>query len=164
MTPNTPLKIAAEYSISYDDINKVVGNAVKSIKKCYSFTGSYTFEDLHHTGWNGAISAINQEKFGRCKNKLAYIYTFARGYMTHALHRKSRVVKVPWEELKLQKPTAHLSYSWGNLPEPGVCDPEPDDKYGLLAQLSDKDAKKILRGLIPSLEGQVIVNKIKALK
>lgn len=165
MSPNkeTPLRIAAEHGLSYYDIEKVVCNAVKSIKKIYSFTGSYTPEDLHNTGWIGAISALNQKKFSQCKKKLAYIFTFAKGYMCHALHRKSRMIKVPWEQLKLGEPTAHLSYSWGNLPEPGTCGEEPEPLYELLALISDKDAKKIIKGLKPSPEAQAIVNQIKAL-
>jgi hypothetical protein len=160
----TPLDIAYKYGLSFPQIDQVVKNAVKSIKKSYSFTGSYTVEDLYSTGWLGAISAINQPKFSACTNKLAYIFTFSRGYMTHALHRKSRMIKCPWEDIKTQKPgTAHLSYSWGNLPEAGAFDSEPNEIHDLLALISDADFKKILRGKQPSPEGVLLVNKIKEL-
>lgn len=158
----TPLKKAKLYGLTFQQIDKVVNNATKSIRKAYTFTGCYTLEDLYSTGWLGAISAINQEKFGRCHNKLAYIYVFARGYMTHALHRKSRMVKVPWEDLKTQKPgTAHLSYSWENLPEPAAQDNPDRALYELVGLLSDKDAKNIISGKTISPEAAAIVEQIK---
>lgn len=158
----TPLQKAKLYGLSFQDIDKVVNNATKSIRKAYTFTGSYTAEDLYSTGWLGAISAINQEKFGRCHNKLAYIYVFSRGYMTHALHRKSRMVKVPWEDLKTQKPgTAHLSYSWDNLPEPSAQECLDVALYDLIGLLSDKDTKNIISGKPVSAEAAGIIKRIK---
>jgi hypothetical protein len=157
----TPLQIAAQHGISYDQLNTVVNNSVKSIRKAYSFTGCYTSEDLNSTGWLGAISAITQPKFASVENKLAYIYVFARGYQTHALHRKSRVLRVPWDDIKSQKPgTAHLSYSWGNLPEPSYEENPDKALYDLVNMLSETDEKKILAGKEPSELGKQIVKKL----
>ena len=88
---------------------------------------------------------------------------FARGYITHDLHRKSRMIKAPWEDIKSQKAgTAHLSYSWDNLPEPSYVEPEEDPVLDLLAELSEPDKRKILKGIEPSPEGKSIVDKIKS--
>ena len=158
-----PLKIAENFGITFADIDKVVNNACRSIQKAYSFTGCLTKDDLYSTAWVGALVAISKEKFPLVKNKLAYVFVFARGYITHDLHRKSRMIKAPWEDIKSQKAgTAHLSYSWDNLPEPSYVEPEEDPVLDLLAELSEPDKRKILKGIEPSPEGKSIVDKIKS--
>lgn len=157
-----PLKIAEYYGITYAEIEKVVKNSVRAIQKAYSFTGCLTTEDLYNTGWVGALTALTKQKFGKVKNKLAYIYVFSKGYQQHAVHRKSRMIKPSYEDLKACKPyTAHLSYSWDNLPEAAYIKPDPKPEYNLVNLLSEKDKTKLLKGLTLSLEGQAIVNQIK---
>ena len=157
-----PLKIAESFGITFEDIDKVVTNACRSIQKAYSFMGCLTKDDIYSTAWVGALTAISKEKFPLVKNKLAYVFVFARGYITHDLHRKSRMIKAPWEDIKSQKAgTAHLSYSWDNLPEPSYVETEEDPLLELLDQLSESDKRKILRGIALSPEGQLVIDKIK---
>jgi hypothetical protein len=157
-----PLKIAEQHGITYAEIEKVVKNSVRAIQKAYSFTGCLTAEDLYNTGWVGALTALTKEKFAKVKNKLAYIYVFSKGYQQHAVHRKSRMIKPSYEDLRACKPyTAHLSYSWDNLPEASYIEPDSKPEYELVNLLSEKDKAKLLKGLTLSLEGQAIVNQIK---
>lgn len=158
-----PLKIAEQHGITFAEIEKVVKNSVRAIQKAYSFTGCLTTEDLCNTGWVGALTALTKEKFPKVKNKMAYIYVFSKGYIQHAVHRKSRMIKPSYADLKAGKPyTAHLSYSWDNLPEAGYTEPEAEPEYDLVNLLNEKDKKRLLRGQPLSLEGQTIVDKIKA--
>lgn len=157
-----PLVIAEQHGISYAEIEKVVKNSVRAIQKAYSFTGCLTTEDLCNTGWVGALTALTKEKFAKVKNKMAYIYVFSKGYIQHAVHRKSRMIKPSYADLKAGKPyTAHLSYSWDNLPEAGYIEPEIKPEYALVNLLSEKDKKRLLKGQPLSQEGQSIVDQIK---
>ena len=157
-----PLEIAKQYGITFLEIEKIVKNSVRAIQKAYSFTGCLTADDLYNTGWVGALTALTKKRFATVSNKMAYIYVFSKGYIQHALHRKSRMIKPRYEDLKAAKPyTAHLSYSWGNLPEAGYIEPELKPEYELLALLTEKDKKRLLQGYALSPEGAAIVSKIK---
>lgn len=129
-------------------LDKLAHNAVRSIK--HSYTGSLTYDDLKQTAWTGIISALGQPKYESHPNKNAYVFSFAAGYIKHALHRKSRMVKVPWETMRgNQGGLAHLSYSWGNLPEPQS--PIESDKLNpnaeaIASTFSKVDQNKILAG------------------
>jgi DNA-directed RNA polymerase specialized sigma subunit len=129
-------------------LDKLAHNAVRSIR--HSFTGSLTYDDLKQTAWTGILSALKQPKYETHPNKNAYVFTFAAGYVRHALHRKSRMVKVPWETMKLdQSGSAHLSYSWDNLPEPQS--PMQSDKLNpnaeaIASTFNKADQNKILAG------------------
>ena len=160
----TPLEIAEQNGISLAEITKIINNALSSVKKAYSFTGSLTDEDLIHTGWIGVISALNQDKFTNCVNKCAYIYVFARGYMTHDLHRKSRVVRVPWALLKDKASGyGHLSYSWDNLPEP-IAAPTttPVAVLELLEKIPASEKTKILNGKPVKESTNKIISEIRS--
>jgi hypothetical protein len=158
-----PLDIAKQHGITFAEIDKIVKNSVRALQKAYSYTGCLTYDDLYSTGWVGALTALTKERFPTVTNKLAYLYVFSKGYGQHALHRKSRMIKPSYEDLKACKAyTAHLSYSWENLPEAGYTEPEIKPEYELLSLLTEKDKKRILRGQMLSAEGQLIVDKIKA--
>jgi hypothetical protein len=136
--------------MDFKELDKIAHNAVRKVKKTHSFTGSMTDNDLKQTAWLGITSAINQPKFDKHPNKQAYLFVFATGYIRHALHRKSRMIKVPWETLKEnQSGYAHLSYSWENLPEPSIQEPSfklKDTAVTIAETFSKSDKTKILNG------------------
>lgn len=134
-------------------LDKLAHNAVRSVK--HSYTGCLTYEDLKQTAWTGILSALGQPKYEEHPNKNAYIFSFAAGYVRHAIHRKSRMVKVPWETMRTnQAGTAHLSYSWDNLPEPqSPIEPERlnPNAEAIASTFSKADQNKILAGDFESL-------------
>lgn len=149
---NPHLEKARKFGLSFDDLDLIAKKAVKVIKKSYSYTGALTAEDLHSTAWLGLLSAISQPRFIPAVNKPAYCYTFAVGYCRHAIHRKSRMIRLPYSVLKKKTTgTAHLSYTWDNLPEPCTeSTPEPEfseEQLRLAAEIPLKDRKRIMMGL-----------------
>lgn len=147
-------------------LDKLAHNAVRSVK--HSFTGCLTYDDLKQAAWTGILSALRQPKYETHPNKNAYIFSFAAGYVRHNLHRKSRVVKVPWETMRDgQAGLAHLSYSWDNLPEPQS--PIESDKLNSNAEaiastFIKSDQNKILAGDFESLSkpGKQLIEIIKS--
>ena len=144
---NPHLIKALNYDITQKDLNLLANKAVAFCRKAYSFWGSLTKDDLYSEAWLGLISCINKPKFETCEDKpsrLAYLFTFARGYCTHALHRQSRMIRVPGKHLKDSQP--HLSLDAGNLPTPTVEPPEltPFCLLAAIDKISSRDQSRIL--------------------
>jgi hypothetical protein len=138
--------------LTFKELDALANNAVKAIKKSYSYLGSLTGDDLYSTAWLGIMSALSQERFKEVINKKGYCYSFAKGYCSHALHRKSRMVRVPYSVIQQRIPTAHLSYSWENLPEPSdELEPKPfsDELMRLADSIPVRDQTRILAGKLP---------------
>jgi hypothetical protein len=159
---------AAKYGLSFKDLDLVATKASKIVKRTYSFMGCFTIEDLHSISWSGILAAITQPKFDNATNKLAYCFTFAKGYCTHALQRKSRMVRVPYSVLKSSPSgTAHLSYSWDNLPEPSAeleSSTYPVELLMLADAIPESDKTRILKGEeIKSPKTIKLLNQIKEL-
>jgi hypothetical protein len=179
---NLDLEKASEYGLDFAALDLIANNAVKSIKKTYSFLGCFTFEDLKNIAWTGILSAVSQSRFISVKNKAAYCFSFAKGYCQHELQRKSRVIRTPYSIWSAANRTAalsqgsdsfinpvvassHLSYSWDNLPEPGTSLEETKyslDLLQLAGAISSQDYNKILKGnMNVSKTTQSIIVKIK---
>jgi DNA-directed RNA polymerase specialized sigma24 family protein len=162
---NPHILIAEQYGIKYLDLNTLANKAVQYCRKAYSFWGSLTKDDLYSEAWLGILSGLQKSKFIYCKNnaeRLAYLFTFARGYCTHALHRQSRMIRVPGSKLKESQP--HLSLDAGNLPLPPAkgyvhCS---EDLLNLVDKISLRDQARILRGDTRlSKKTLTIINSIK---
>lgn len=170
MSQNPYLIKAAEFGLDFKALNLIATNASKSIKKSYSFLGCFTFEDLLSISWEGILSAVSQNRFIKVRNKAAYCFTFAKGYCQHALQRKSRVLRTPYS-VWCENPgikSAHLSYSWDNLPEPTYTQQEPDFSSQLLelaGKISSQDYNKLLKGNFQvSKATQSLIAEIKTLR
>lgn len=169
MYQNIYLTKAEEFGLDFKALNLIAINASKSINKSYSFLGCFTFEDLLSISWEGILSAVSQNRFIKVKNKSAYCFTFAKGYCQHALQRKSRVLRTPysvWRDNPGVK-SAHLSYSWDNLPEPSNIFEEPEFSAQLLSlagAISTQDYNKLLKNNFNvSKATTAIIAKIKTL-
>lgn len=155
------LQQAQDFGLGYAELNLLAINAVKNVLKKYSFTGSLTKEDFHSIAWKGIMSAISKQKFIDYTNKSGYVFVFARGYCQHAVHRESRLIRVPSSAVN-KTGSAHLSYSWGNLPEPEALAVSEFTLYQkiLVSELSNYDQKAVLNNKPLSVKGQQVVNKI----
>lgn len=78
----------------------LVKRAVNCITKRYKCLGSLTYEDLYQEAFMGALSAVRSNKWADHPNKKARVFSFAYGYCTHLLHRKSRLISPPWSVLR----------------------------------------------------------------
>jgi hypothetical protein len=159
------MKLTKDQFKKYDKLAK---NATIRAKKCFAYTGALTNEDLKQIAWLGILSGLSQEKFTVHPNQDAYLFSFAIGYIKHAIHRKSRMVKVPWNELKqAQTGHAHLSYSWDNLPEAGYIEVHDDlnqNAKKIVSTFSSRDKSKILAGDFETLSksGKQLLEVIKS--
>ncbi len=116
-----------EQQILYDNFKHLAERAARSNFRRYQSTGCLTLDDLIQEGYLGLIIAVRKKKALTHKNPGAYIYSFCSGYITHALHRKSRVVKPPYSALKAKVPCFHVSLE--AISDTGEQNLEPQDQY-----------------------------------
>lgn len=147
---NPHLLKAKKLGLSFKNLDQIAKNAIAYCRRTFSFWGSLTKDDLYSQAWLGLISGLNQEKIEKCadvKQAQAYLFTFARGYCIHALHRQSRMIKFPWPKLK--EASGHLSLDWGNLPQCESPEPNFSSPLNLLIladSISARDKKRLLAG------------------
>jgi DNA-directed RNA polymerase specialized sigma24 family protein len=111
--------------------------AARTWAKRYKSIGSLTQDDLYQHACMGLISAFRGEVFATHPNPKAYLGSFCAGYITHAVHRKSYMVKPPYKQIKAGTAMGHASFEHRRL-DPGAMWPEPleDDIDEFLESLS----------------------------
>lgn len=151
-------------AFSYDEIEALVLKAAHSVRKAYRNLGSGTFDDLVAEGWKGAIQAARNEKVSFHTNPKGYIYTFARGYMTHFLHRRSRIVHHPWAIIKDDQENFGHVQLFDNVQVAGVrplISLAPNELVGMLDKFTSKDLKALNDGRELSVRGQKLMGTIR---
>lgn len=154
--------------LTFENLDKLAKQATAAINKNYYNLGSLDLKDIYQTAWTGILVAISKPKIVDYQNQKGYIYSFAYGYCTHSLHRKSRMVKVPWSVLKdgqegyahysldnEQTPTSSYSVEDVDIADLDFKEMRLDPNVSeLLSKLSDREIQNFLAEGLASVNVQ----------
>lgn len=115
----------------------------------YGSIGCLTYEDLLQEAYVGLCTVVRSPKIETHNNPKAYVASFCSGYITHLIHRKSRMVMLPYKCMKAGESSYHIESSL--IPEVAVVIEEPEEKAydprltDFLESLSDNEYRNFLK-------------------
>jgi hypothetical protein len=143
----------------YNKYKHLVIKAAQLGAQRYKVLGSSTYDDLIQEASLGFLAAIRSPRFVDHPNKPAYIYTFCYGYITHHMHRKTRVVRISYKELKTGQSFFHIpldheltdKFYADNTPESFDIEAFPQDAVDFVYSISDTAMRVYDKeGILPS--------------
>lgn len=133
-----------EYFKTYEHLAK---KAAFVNSRRYQSRGCLTYEDLVQEAYVGLCAAVRSPKLESHSNPGGYVMSFCSGYITHAIHRKSRMVKLPYSCMKKGEGSYHIDSS--KMPEIAYESPELEAwdprLTEFLNQLSDTEYKRFIK-------------------
>jgi DNA-directed RNA polymerase specialized sigma subunit len=122
----------------YKEYEHLATRAAKLWYKRYACTGSMTYDDFLQEARVGLINGLRHLETKTHANPSAYLASFAMGYITHAVHRTSRMVRPSYQQIKRGKALGHASLEHISM-DPGYELPEP----------LETDVQEFLQSLTP---------------
>jgi DNA-directed RNA polymerase specialized sigma24 family protein len=145
--------LVPDYALSYYEKYKHFPlKAARLNARRYKSLGCLTVEDLAQEATIGFLQALRSPKFESHPNKPAFLFSYCSGYITHLLHRKSRMIKPSYESIKNGDRNFHISLEVIGEQDQGSQELDSEERISYGNELQNEIAREFLSSLSPGAQ------------